>query len=175
MGSMKVNNQIDKIFKDHIKQVERAKVIAVNRAGRSALAQTVMFIRKAYNIKSSDLKGEIKVSIASRGNSKFKIKVSHKAIGLIKYGAVKQTKAGVSATISKGKRQKFKSGFITTVGKGMHMGVFKRVGKPRLPIKELYGPSAMQLMSSDEVEKFINKIFQDKFETELIAALKYGK
>jgi len=175
MGTKKVNNQIDKIFSEHKKKVERAKIIAVNRAARSALAQTVIFIRKAYNIKSTDIKNEIKVTIASIGQSKFKIKVSHKAIGLIKYGAARQTKAGVNATISKGNRQKFKGAFIATVGKGGHTGVFKRVGKPRLPIKELYGPSAMQLMSSDEVEKFINSVFLEKFEKELIAAMKYGK
>jgi hypothetical protein len=30
-------------------------------------------------------------------------------------------------------------------------------------------------MSSDEVEKFINSVFLEKFEKELIAAMKYGK
>lgn len=175
MGTIKVNKQIDKVFKNHIKQVERAKIIAVNRAGRSALAQTVSFVRQAYNIKASDLKNEIKIKPAYKGNSKFRLTVTHKALSLMKYGSARQNKSGVNVTVSKGKRQSIKSAFVATVGKGMHVGVFKRVGKPRLPIKELYGPSAMQLMSSQEAIKQIENVFQAKFEKELIAALKYGK
>jgi len=174
MGTMKVNAQIDRVFKEHKKNIERAKVIAVNRAAKTAVAQTVMFVRQTYNIKSSDLKNQIKITKASGANSKVKLIVSHKAIALIKFNVRRKSKP-VKATISKGKLDEFPSAFVATVGKGAHVGVFKRKGKDRTPIKELYGPSGMQLISSDEAEKFIEKIFWDRFEKELIAAMKYGK
>lgn len=173
--SFRTKSQIAKVFNDEIKRMQRVRMIALNRAGRSALAQTVMFIRKAYNIKSSDLKNEIKIKAATRTRDRFRLTVTHKAIALVKYGSARQTRTGVSATISKGKRQQFKSAFIATVGKGSHTGVFKRKGKARLPIKELYGPSAEQLMSSKQAEEFIQRVFRERLEVELKRAIEYAK
>ena len=175
MGRINLIGDMKKIISEHKKVVEKAEIIALNRAGASALAQTVMFIRKRYNIKASDLKNEIKVTKAKKSNKKFRLTVSHKALARVKFGAAKQTRKGVNVTIAKGERQSIPSAFITTVGKGYHKGVFKRVSKERLPIKELYGPSAMQLMSSKEAQEHIEKIFQEKFEKELASAIKYAK
>lgn len=175
MAKIDLMRDIKKVFNEHRKQVDRAEIVALNRAGRSALAQTVMFIRKAYNIKASELKDQIKISPAKKGAKRFRLTVSHKGLALVKFGSARQTKSGVNVTVKKGGRQSIKSAFITEVGKGRHKGVFKREGKPRLPIKELFGPSAMQLMSSDQAAEYINKIFQEKFEIELIRAMKYAK
>ena len=49
----------------------------------------------------------------------------------------RQIKRGVSVAINKGKpRSLIEGAFVARVGK--HVGVFRRVGKARLPIKELY-------------------------------------
>ena len=175
MAKINLTAEIKKVFNEHRKQIEKAEIIALNRAGRSALAQTVMFIRKAYNIKSSDLKNEIKISAAKKGAKRFRLSISFKAISLVKYGSARQTKEGVNVSVRKGTRDTYKSAFITEVGKGRHKGVFKRTGKERLPIKELYGFSAQQLFSNEVAEEYINKIFQEKFEIELIRAMKYAK
>ena len=175
MGRIDLTREIKAAFNEQRKQIEKAEIIALNRAGKSALAQTVIHIRKTYNIKSSDLKNEIKVSRATKGAKRFRLTVTHKGLALVKFGSARQTKKGVNVTVKKGGRQSIKSAFITEVGKGRHRGVFKREGKARLPIKELFGPSAMQLMSSDEAQKHIEKIFQEKFEVELIRAMQYAK
>lgn len=179
MARIDLMRDIKKVFNEHRKLIDKAEVIALNRAGASALAQTVIFIRKRYNIKASDLKNEIKITRASKSSKKFRITVSHKGLALVKFGAAKQTKKGVNVTVIKGERDHYKSAFITEVkgtnSKTNHRGVFIRKGKPRLPIKELYGPSAMQLMSSKEAQEHIEKIFQDKFEKELASAIKYVK
>lgn len=172
--TINIKAQTDRVFKEHIKKAERAKVIALNRAGRSALSQTVRFIREKYNIKASDLKDQIKIIPANKTKDVFVIKASHKAIGLIKFGSARQTKKGVAVSVSKGNRKTINSAFITEVGKGYHRGVFKRETKKRLPIKELYGPSVMQVMSSGKAEEFIQKVFNERFEKELKQALIYG-
>lgn len=178
MAFSRISREIKKIFDEQENKLNRAEVIALNRAGRSALSQTIKFIRDTYNIKAKDLRDEIKISAANKQNRKFKLKVSHKAIGLIKYGA-KQNNKGVRFTEKKGERKFYKSAFITgvrgTKSKSTHTGVFKRVGKSRLPIKELYGPSAMQLMSSKEAQQFIEKVFYERLEIEMQRALQYGK
>lgn len=175
MARIDLTREIKKVFDEHKKIVDKAEVIALNRAGKSALAQTVIFIRKKYNIKASELKDQIKIIRASKSKKVFRLEVSHKALALVKFGAARQTKKGVNVTVIKGARQSLPSAFITEVGKGRHKGVFKRVGKPRLPIKELYGPSAMQLMSSKEAQAEIERVFNEKFEKELASAIKYAK
>ena len=51
MGRIDLTREIKAAFNEQRKQIEKAEIIALNRAGRSALAQTVIFIRKAYNNK----------------------------------------------------------------------------------------------------------------------------
>lgn len=175
MSKIDLTREIKKVFDEHKKIVDKAEVIALNRAGKSALAQTVIFIRKKYNIKASELKDQVKIVRATKGRKIFRLEVSHKALALVKFGAARQTKKGVNVTVVKGARQSIPSAFITDVGKGRHKGVFKRTGKSRLPIKELYGPSAMQLMSSKEAQAEIERVFSEKFEKELASAIKYAK
>ena len=177
MAKINLTGEIKKVFSEHKKKVERAEIIALNRAGRSALAQTVMFIRKGFNIKASDLKDQIKITRANKGRKIFTITVSDKALALIKYGNPNQTKKGVNVTVRKGKRELYPSAFIIEKQhlKRGDRGVFKREGKSRLPIRRLWGPTAMDLFSSSKAEAFIDKVFQERFQKELIAAMKYGK
>lgn len=165
---------IEKLIREESKKADKARVIALNRAARSAVAQTVKFIRETYNIKASDLKDEIKVNRANISNQRIQLRVSHKAIALVKYGA-RQTAKGISFKEKKGERKFVKSAFIATVGKGRHLGVFKRKTSKRFPIKELYGPSAMQLISSEVAQQFIEKIFYERFKIELERAIQHGK
>jgi hypothetical protein len=55
MGRIDLTREIKAAFNEQRKQIEKAEIIALNRAGKSALAQTVMFIRKGFNIKASDV------------------------------------------------------------------------------------------------------------------------
>lgn len=165
-------HQVSQIMQNEIKRIKRAKISALNRAGKSAIAQTVQFIRQSYNIKSNELKNEIKISLATASSERFKLQVTHKAIELIKFSA-RQTRKGVSAVTKKGERKVYSGAFITTVGKGHHTGIFTRVGKARLPIKQLYGPSAMQLVGSKQAREFIEKVFYERLEIELKRAIEY--
>ena len=177
MGRIDLTREIKAAFNEQRKQIEKAEIIALNRAGKSALAQTVMFIRKGFNIKASDLKDQIKITRANKGRKIFRIEVTDKALALIKYGTPNQTKKGVMVTVRKGKRELYKSAFKIDP-KYLKRGkenVFRRIGKERTPIRVLWGPTAMDLFSSSKAEAFIDSIFQEKFEKELIAAMKYGK
>lgn len=169
-----IRSEIERLIREEKKRTDKARVIALNRAARSAVAQTVKFIRETYNIKASDLKGEIKINRASVKDQRIQLRVSHKAIALVKYGA-RQTAKGVSFKEKKGERKSIESAFIATVGKGRHLGVFKRKTPKRFPIKELYGPSAMQLISSNVAQQYIEGIFYERFKIELERAIQHGK
>ncbi len=173
---MRLNNfvirEIEKMINEERRKIDKAHKIALNRAVKTAKSRTIKFIREGYSIKKQDLDNEIKMIKSGKTLS---IKAVHKALGLIKYGA-KQTKTGVIyKTKSGGKRGFIKSAFITEVGKGRHIGVFKRKTEKRLPIQEKFGPSAEQLISSQQAREVLSNVFYERFKIELERAIKYGK
>lgn len=124
--------------------MESAMLRALNRAGVDTIRRT----RAEANRRVRERKA-VKVSEASKGlhmvfpsSAKnwetlvWKLGFSGKPIPVIKYGRPRQVKDGVAVTINVGKRVTIKSAFIAKM-KSEHLGVFKREGKKRLPIKEL--------------------------------------
>lgn len=59
-------------------------------------------------------------------------------------------------------RGSYKSAFIATMGSG-HRGVMKRVGKERLPIRELFGPNPAHDVTNnpDEFVKVLAELIED--------------
>ncbi|MDT2292339.1 phage tail protein [Paenibacillus larvae] len=55
--------------------------------------------------------------------------------------------------------------FIAQVGG--HIGAFKRVGKKRLPIQELYGPAVPVMLGNDVVKKHIETEAQKRLSERL--------
>lgn len=159
------------MIREEKRKADKAYKIATYRAARTARSRTIDFIREGYNIKKSDLTNEAKLS---RLNNTVYLRIFHKGVALIKYGA-RQTRKGVTFRVKKGKRDFIRGAFITGVNKGKHIGVFKRRGKTRFPIEEKYGPSVEQLFSSDQAREILQKIYYDRFKIEMERAIKYGK
>lgn len=166
---MKSNEK--KAFRDIIRATVNAEIATVNRAAKSAFSQTSKFIRATYNIKKSDLDKNAKISKATKSNPHLTLTIYCKAISLYKFRGGK-AKKGARATIRKGSRKEYKGTFVAPMPNG-HTGIFKRVSKERLPIKELYGPSGMQLFGSDESFAYIRKVYRIEFEKQIQANLKY--
>jgi len=156
-------------FKEQKKVMQKAEVAALNRAAKTALSRTIRLIRQKYNLKAKDIREQTKVIRANRNNTKVEIRVANKAIGLIKFGA-RQTKKGVTAAEQKGRRKTYPNAFIA-VAKAGGQAVFIRKTKKRLPIKEMFGPTAMQLFSSKKASDELEKIFYERFKIEFERAL----
>lgn len=62
--------------------------------------------------------------------------------------------------------------FIARVRSG-HIGVFKRVAKPRLPIQELFGPSVALVFSRKKITGKITSYLREKVPQEVARAFKY--
>ena len=157
----KLSREVEKVFSGIRRDIRKAEVSATNKAAVSGVAKTVQHIRSDYNIKSSEMKKDLKHYKASLQNIIYKIRIKHKAKALSKFRA-RQNKKGVAASIKKGKRKTYLGTFMATMRSG-HIGVYKRKGKQRLPIKELYGPSTMELFSSEESKKVLEKSFFEAF------------
>lgn len=62
--------------------------------------------------------------------------------------------------------------FIAKLKSG-HLGVFKRSGKQRLPIQELFGPSVALVFSRPKITKKIKAYLQEKLPQEIARAFKF--
>lgn len=129
--------------------VDRAMKSAVRRTTAQVKTRVLKAITSDLNIKRKDIdadKGGHRfggVRSRVRGDSGY-VSVTGRRVPLFRFGA-KQTKRGVTYRVRKaGGRTMVRSSFVARMGSG-HEGVFKRLGKSRLPIQELFGPSIPQV------------------------------
>lgn len=143
-------SQMDEIaaaLKEVKNGVEIALQRSLNDSARHANTQLVKKIRENVAFKkASDVKKHTKVSLANRKHLSSRVSLKETARISLKYFGAKQTRKGVSYRISK----KGNRGFVAGAFQGPKPGTmkaswkghaFKRVGKNRLPIVKLHGPS----------------------------------
>lgn len=134
--------------------VQGAMVRALRKAGveaiRRARAESNRYVRSRKRMKVKDSsRGLVMVFPKSSKNIEdlvWRLKFSGKPVPVINYGSPRQTRKGVTVSINKGKRVLIRHAFIATMRSG-HEGVFKRTGKKRLPIRELYSSSVADVGS----------------------------
>lgn len=114
----------------------------INDTLKTGRTQITREISAHVTVKKKQIRDRIKLTRAKRMVWLGLIAISGKQLPLIHFGA-RQTKKGVSVKVRKGgKRERIRSGFIATMPKSGHKGVFKRAkDAPRLPIHELKGPT----------------------------------
>lgn len=124
-------------------KVSRAMVRALNRAGTSGRAEMARRVAKDMGVRVSDAKEAVLLESATATRLAVRLKASKKRRPLFDFHA-RQVASGVSFRGEGGKRSTVTSAFIASVragSSGTHQGVFKRKGKKRLPIYELFGVS----------------------------------
>jgi hypothetical protein len=144
---------------------------AAKRAGTSTGALVNKTIRGTFGLKATLIRQKKFVEVKAQGNGS-KVSMKAGAIPSIYFGA-RQSGHGkpTTAMVYKGKRETIKSGFIETMPGG-HQGVFRRVGKARLPIREVMGPSIMKMLSVagngiDGVTAHAQKVLDERLNHEL--------
>jgi hypothetical protein len=115
--------------------IPKAAAAALNKVAATIEVQTAREISKTTGMGVRTIKEKIAVHRAGPAHLIASIEGFAHAPNLIRYGA-RQTKQGVSAN-AWNKRKIYKHTFIANQGRT----VFARVGKARLPIKPIYGPS----------------------------------
>jgi hypothetical protein len=127
---------------------------------------TTKEVRKTYNIKSKDLKNYIKLKRISAFERMFIIK--GESIGL-EYFRARQTKSGVSISVKRGERYRFKHAFMRKDTNG-HIRVFERDGKERMPISRKFSLSVPQMFNDKILKKGLDEAentFEKEFEHNL--------
>lgn len=126
------------------------------RAERKLKARTV---RHHLHIFQAHSKGPGGKTAAAR----WRLGVAGAPIPLYLYGA-RKTKRGVSVNVS-GKRKIVGGAFIATMKSG-HTGVFKRQGKKRLPIEELFSSRVSDVFQNTGFIPRVHEFFQERFTNE---------
>jgi len=170
--------ELKRAFKETEQQMIKAEVAALNRAAATALSRTIRFIRTKYAIKLQDIKPYTTIVKANKNKRSVQIKIKGQAIPLYKFGAkvmgkTSKKRGQVVATEQKGKRRPYKGAFIATGPKYGKEAVFIRKGKERGPIRELLGPSAMALFTSEQAEMELELIFRERFQIEMDRAVNH--
>lgn len=142
---------------------ERAPYLVVHAQNRAATSAVAVMARGAaadLRLKVSVVKAAIRIEPATQQHPVTRLIADAKRIPLINFGArgpepSRGRGRGVTARTATGR---YPHGFIATVGKGRHRGVFarkneirSRVGlkrsSPALPIRELRGPSIAHVLA----------------------------
>ena len=88
--------------------------------------------------------------VSSLSDVTFSVRASGRPVPLSAY-PVRQTRRGVAVRVNRqGGRKTLPGAFLVTLRTG-HLGVFRRVGKPRLPIRELYSSTVADTLRDREV------------------------
>lgn len=124
---------------------KRAAVRALRKAGATALrdmrSEAKKRITQRKRIKGKYISRAISIKRASGSDisaMSWAVNVGGEPVPLIAYPN-RQTSKGVSVEVNRGKRTLLKGAFVASMPNSGHVGVFRRVGKDRLPIKELRG------------------------------------
>lgn len=120
-----------------------AFVRSLNRgiaAGRTLLVRNV---RREMRLKSRQVRDRTTVTNATFDRPSATITASPKPVPAIEFSArgPEPSRGRGRGVVTRLPSGRLPHAFITTVGTGRHRGVFQRVGRARLPIREVKGPS----------------------------------
>jgi len=134
----------------------KAATRAVNKTLRPVQSTAVKAIANDIGVKQKFVRKATRINRAHFNNLNGFVEATGKRLPIIQIDPrAKQNASGISYK-SKGGRQQIPHAFLVTTKSG-HKGVFKRVGKPRLPITELRGPSIPKVFLERSIIKAMDK------------------
>lgn len=152
--------------------VSKAIVNAINRAAEGARTDAVKKARERYHVKAKDIRKTIEIERATYENQAAIVRAEGSPLALSKFKITpskppqKRRKKPVIARVIRGEGGPIPGAFVARMKSG-HIGVFKRAGKSRLPITQLFGPSVPQMLGYETVTAFVEERAQERLEQRL--------
>nr|DAE21220.1 MAG TPA: minor tail protein Z [Caudovirales sp. ctkvU4] len=152
----------EKFLKNIPNGIEKAVKRSVSEAAKGVKVDMARAASKNYNVTVAKAKSTVSIAkgsdamkaiVASKGRP-IALKNFNPKPGHVQYKG--RRNRPVTVTIKKKNKKVVKGGFVASMDTG-HIGVMKRLGQSRLPIKELYGPSVPQMINSEEVRNEIEE------------------
>lgn len=159
-------------LRDYPAKVTRATVRALNRSIKSGQSVMTKEIAGDTGLKQKDVRNAMSLREATASRPEASLGATMKRLLLMKFNAKGPRPSrgrgkGVTYRL-KGGQGRVENAFIATMKSG-HEGVFKRVGKKRLGITELHGPSIGQVFKKFRPVGLARalEVFQKNFDHEL--------
>lgn len=159
----RLKSQYPKVYKP-------AMAAALNKTLTTVTAQGARNISKAMGLKISDVKKDMQKFRATRNRLTAAIVSRGRPLSLVKFGASKQLKRGISHK-AWGKRRTIKGAFRANVKGGEQ--IFIRKGKRSLPIKKLWGPGTARTMATPEIMDDMFKVVDARLIVTLKQEIKF--
>lgn len=137
-------------------RIRRAIQLALNTVGRATRTNSWREIRDELNLKPSYIRKEVNFIPATLESLRVVIYARKRGITLSQFPHKqlwrkgkngKRIKAGVRVSVGKGWTELVEGAFIAPIGPAGGL-IAERIGKPRLPVEILHGPSPSQVMNS---------------------------
>lgn len=163
MPEIAVDKQIENILKTLNalpEQVDQATIWALNRTADWVKSHLSQEVSEAMRIKLKTIRDRIVIQRANRRNLNATLSCDFKSVLVRDLPGVRQTLPGVVAG-----GVLYPHAFIATLRKGGKPGVYRRVGKSRLPVKRVTIPifqeatKALEILLGEEGRKFFEKRF----------------
>jgi hypothetical protein len=164
-------------MRDQPKRTQTATVRALNRTLTSGKAFLAGLIAKDMGVKTATAKDAIREEKATAEKLQITLRASKKRLTLTQFGAKGPDPSrgkgrGVSYRLGSGGRGRVADAFVATMPTG-HRGIYRRAGKSRLPIFELYGPSIGHVFDKYR-EQTIDQM-RETFDARLAHELQFDK
>ncbi|WII39191.1 phage tail protein [Paenibacillus thiaminolyticus] len=153
---------------------------AFKRTGQRVQTVAVQEVRKEYIIRAGDVKKYGNLKLTQR-NDEIEFKSSGRNIRLIKFKTtptrpVKRRPKVLKAAVKRhGEKKPIGGAFVQNMSNGS-MGVYRRKGKRKLPIEQLYSPGVPIMLNSakirDKLEDEMTKKLEQRLEHEMDRVLK---
>lgn len=132
---------------------------ALNRSIASVQTAAVREMAKDLNLAQKDVRKGLEIKRATRQSLLATLTVTSRRIVLLAFGA-RQTARGVTYNLGRGRRLAA-GAFIAQMRSG-HVGVFRRRGRPRLPLtRELRGPSLPRVFTREAIQSARERLAED--------------
>jgi len=159
----------------------RALARSLNRAATTVRAGARREIRARYNILASRVNQVIQLKQATSANPEALVYAKDRRLALAVFGGRSKKSGEVTVKVLRTGPRKAVDGksayegkpFLQTVGKGRHVGIFQRVGRERLPIKELFSISIPGALTNKIVADVLRKVAVERFGIELEREIKF--
>ncbi|WP_051775873.1 phage tail protein [Paenibacillus tyrfis] len=144
------------------KNIPKAFSAAMNRVSAGVKTEAAKKVRETYYVKHGDVLKTIKVSKANPAKLEMLLTSRGPSIPLIKFRTTpstppaRQPKVLKAAVKKEGGKKPIRGAFVVQMGSG-HVGVFRRAGKKRLPVDELYGPSIPVMLGEPGVAEHLQE------------------
>lgn len=158
--------RLDAALDDRSLRLAQSSVL--NRMGAKVRTTTNRGIRQRLALKSRDVNSALRIQRASPQRLEWRLQASGSRISLRKFGA-RQTRRGVTVRIRP------RSGRLTLARSfiGPNQQVFRRKGRPRLPIVKLTGPSIPQAMTNQLVRRAQDELVRKEYPSQMVRELKF--